>query len=491
MKVEQKHRGKWLEMKKFFKNRKGLFIALILAVGIFLAPTPPPIELNGEIIDLSPEGKSMIAVLVAFAVIFATESLPMGLTVAFVYASTVFLGVLSPDEAGKVFSHDAAWFLVGALMSAQVLIKHNIHVRILKIILRLIGSKTRNVIFGIVAFCAIAAAFISEHIVAAMMLPIGVAIVQMSGGYTKVPNLAKALMFAIAFGAVAGGIGTPSGGGRNVVMIGFLEQFFNVSLGYGAWMLMVLPLTLVLIPVMVFVILKMFPPEVKDLKEPLQKIKAELGNRSLTFSQWMVLGIFTLILILWITKSNLGIGMIALFGALLFYVFGLAKWSDYQQINWGVPMLYFGAIGLGSSLIKTGAASWLGAHILNLIQNVLPFDGEIAFLGLQSAFMTTATQFMGDGATVAAIGPILLEATRFSGVDPIIGGVSLAIASAFAYILIIGTPANAIVFGSGFLKAKDFFKVGFVLSIISIILLLALVSFWWIGVLNVGVDGFH
>jgi len=490
MNSRERHYSKWLYIGKFFKNRWGLFIALAAASIILALPLPQPVEIGEQVLELTPEGKNMLAVLVAFVIIFATEALPMGLTVAFVYAAIVFLKILQPEEVGKMFSHDAAWFLVGALMIAQVLVKHNIHIRILKIILRLIGGKTRNLILGIVAFCAITAAFISDHIVAALMLPIGVAIVQMSGGYRKVPNLAKALMFAIAFGALAGGIGTPSGGGRNVVMIGFLEQFFGVSLGYGAWMLMVLPLTLILIPVIAFVILKIFPPEVSDLTQPLARIRQELGERSLTFSQWMVFGIFGLVLLLWITKSSLGIGMIALFGALLFYVFGLAKWSDYQKINWGVAMLYFGAIGMGTALVKTGAASWLGGNILNLI-NPFVSSNSLAIVGIQSVLMAFVTQFMGDGAAIAAMGPILLESTRFSGIDPVIGGVSLAISSAFAYVLIIGTPANAIVYGSGFLKARDFFKIGLLLAIISIFLLVVTISIWWVGILNVGVEGFH
>lgn len=109
-------------------------------------------------------------------------------------------------------------------MIAEVLVKYKLHKRILSFIIRMVGSKTRNIVFGIVTFCALTAAFISEHTVAALMLPVGIAFIQANGGFRKVPKLAKLLMLSIAFGSAIGGLASPSGGGRNVIMIGFFRD---------------------------------------------------------------------------------------------------------------------------------------------------------------------------------------------------------------------------------------------------------------------------
>lgn len=489
-----------LENKEALKNsssfryhlsqRKGLFIAAAVAVIILLLPTPAAVTLGNEVIILSEAGKSMIVLLVVFVIIFATEALPTGLTVAFVYAWVVFSGILSPRDAGQVFSHEAAWFLVGALMIAQVIIKHNLHKRLLGIIFKISGSKSRNLIYGIVATSALLAAFIADHIVVAMLLPVGIAISGMLGGYKKVPQFTKALMFSIAFGATIGGLGTPSGGGRNVVMIGFLDQFFGVEISYGAWAVMAFPIVIILIPIIGFTILKFFKPEVDDISEVFDEVQKEIKLKKMGLKEWLVLGVFGIVLFLWIFKSSLGIGMVALFGTLLFYVLGLASWKDYEDINWGIPLLYFGAIGMGSALIKSGAALWLGAKAFSTLTN-LGITSSTVFIGFQSVFMGLYTQVMGDGAAVASMGPIMLESTRFSGADPIITGISMAIASSFAFMLIIGTPANAIVFGSGFLKVKEFLKIGSVLTVISLFVLVVVTKFYWIDILGVGIDGFH
>ncbi len=472
------------------KARYGLIIAAIIALLVLYLPQPRPVEFGGKTIILSLAGQRMLALLAALVVIFITEALPIGTTVGIVYAWIVFFGILPENEAAKLFSHDAVWFLVGALMIAQALVKYAIHKRILILIMKVVGSKTKYISLGIITFCAITAAFIADHTVAALMLPIGLALIRINNGFGTAPNLSRLFLFSIAFGCSIGGLGTPSGGGRNVVMIGFLEELYGVGIGYGSWMLMALPIVFILIPCLWFLLNKIFRPEITDLKETSEKIKQEMTMSPMRKKEWMVVILFLSILFLWLTKSNLGIGMIALFGATLFLVFGLIEWRDYQKINWGIVLLYFGAIGLGTCLQKTGAATWLAAASLGLINHIIPLSDKMLMTAIGTVMMSAMSQIMSDGPCVATIGPVLLESARLSGTDPVFFGIACAISSAFAFMLIIGTPANAIVYSSGFLKPKDFFKAGFLVYITALLILLTIAYFWW-EILGVGVNGFH
>jgi len=481
----------WVEnLMVFIKSRYGLIMAASVAFLILNLPQPQPVEFAGQSIVLSVVGQKMLALLAALVVIFMTEALPIGTTVGIVYAWMVFFNILQGKEAAQVFSHDAAWFLVGALMIAQVLVKYQIHNRILLLIMKIVGSKTKFISLGIITFCSISAAFIAEHTIAALMLPVGLALIQGNGGFKNDSNLAKLLLFSIAFGCSIGGLGTPSGGGRNVLMMGFLEELYGVRIGYGAWMIMALPVVLILIPCVWILLIKQFKPEATDLKDVSDKMKKEMTMLPMQGKEWMVVIIFSLILFLYITKSHLGIGMISLLGSVLFLAFGLVQWKDYQNINWGIPLLYFGAIGLGTALQITGAATWVAAKILSLIHQVIPLNNEMAVTAMGTLLMSAMTQVMSDGPSVATIGPILLESAQLTGVDPVVFGIACAISSAFAFMLIIGTPANAIVYSSGFLKPKDFLKAGFTLYITALIVLLIVVKYWW-GFLGVGINGFH
>jgi sodium-dependent dicarboxylate transporter 2/3/5 len=378
---------------------------------------------------------------------------------------------------------------MGALMIASVLVRHEIHTRSLKLILRFLGSKIRWVIFGIVLFCGVASMFIAGHTMAAVMLPVGIAIVNECGGYKKVPRLSKCLMLAIAYGSTIGGLATPSGGGRNVIMIGYLQDFFDISVSYGGWMFMSVPITLILIPVVTVLLLVFFRPEVDHLDHIQERLSNEGSEDGMSAKQWGTIAIFLLVLGLWVFKSDLGLGMIALLGSLLYLIFGLADWDDFQNINWSTVMLYFAAIGLGRALQETMATRWLAGNILLGMRGAGMSSG-FPLTAASSFFMTGMTQTMSVGPCVASMGPMLLEAARLAGNDPVIFGIGITIASAFAFAIIIGTPPNAIVYGSGYLKAKDFLKVGVLLSVLAYGLLLLTIVTWW-KFIGVGATGLH
>lgn len=421
----------------------------------------------------------MLGLLGLLIVIFITESLPIGAVVGIVYGWVVFFNILSPEQIVPLFSSDAAWFLVGALMMAEVIIKYKIHKRILLLILKVVGSNVSYIVVGLVTFCAISAAFMASHMITAMMLPIILVIASSSaGGIEKNPRLTKLLLFSICFGANIGSLGSPSGGGRNVVMLNLINEIGGINLGYGEWVLMCLPITLILIPIVSFFLLLRWKPEKKNLDDAIKKIKKEIAMRKMRISEWVVVVILLFILYLWMFHSNLGIGMIALFGAVLFLVFDLAEWKDYQEINWNIPMLYFGAIGLGTALAEVGAAKYMAAKLFSMVKPIIPLSAK-SLIMFQSTIMSLFSQIMANGPTAATIGPILMESSSILNINPVSLGVSLAVSTAFAYLFVIGTPPNAIIYGSGHVKAKDFITTGVFVYVISMVVLWIILSFWW------------
>ncbi|MCH8904606.1 MAG: anion permease, partial [Bacteroidetes bacterium] len=257
----------------FLKEKKGLIIASLAALIILLLPQPAPVEFGGNTIILTIEGQRIIALLVGLIIIFITEAIPIGAVIGLIYAWIAFFGILTPKDTAGIFSQDAVWFLIGSLMIAQVLVKYGIHKRVLLFIIKIMGSKARYISLGIISFCAISAAFIAEHTIAAMMLPVALVLISRNGGFKNAPNLSKLFLFSIAFGCIIGGLGTPSGGGRNVLMLGFLEEFYDVRVGYGAWMIMALPIVIVLIPCVWILLISQFKPERNDLANTVKEME--------------------------------------------------------------------------------------------------------------------------------------------------------------------------------------------------------------------------
>jgi di/tricarboxylate transporter len=183
-----------------------------------------------------------------------------------------------------------------------------------------------------------------------------------------------------------------------------------------------------------------------------------------------------------ILPVRLGIGVIAMAGAVAYLFAGVANWRDYQErVDWGVVWLYAGAIIFGRILDSTGAAYWLARSVLEFLAP-LGMNSGIPLLATSNGLTAVITNLMADGPAAAAVGPITLNMAGLAhpGTSflPFMS-MATAIASSFAYCLVIGTPPNAIVYASGYLEPKDFLRVGVVIWFLANILLVIIAAIFW------------
>ena len=466
----------------FFWEKKWFFIAMI--VGGLMLQLPIPEGLTGE-------GMIVLAMSVVSVILFITEPVPLP-TVALliIVGQVVLMGHDSTDVARSLMT-DSVLFIMGSLMLAVAVVKQKLDKRIAWLIVRITGTKTWRVCFGIAVVSGLLASFIGEHTVAAMMLPVGITLITLtSDDPRKVRNLAAVVLLSIAYGASVAGIGTPSGGARNAIMIGYWKEFFfdptdpetqKFIISYLDWMIHAYPMFLIQIPFVTSILFLTFRPEYRDLSRAIVKLRAIVEEEGpMKGADWIAIVIFFLVLTAWITISgDLGMGTVAIAGAAAFLITGLVRWEDINSgVNWGVVLLYAAAISLGLQMKDTGAAQWVAENFLGLLA---PFGADHGF-GLWaavSALTTTVTNTMSNGAAVAVLGPIVLKASVVAGESPIIIGYVTAISSSFAYLTVVGTPACTIVYASGYLKATDFLIVGWKMAIASTIIMLLAAKVYW------------
>lgn len=464
--------GFFRQVPGLFRERRWLLLGVVIFAVIVSMPTPQ---------GLSNEGKYAIALWVFIIICFLTEAVPLPVTAMIIGSYQVVTGINSFQEVPRTFMDDAVVFIMGVLMLGAMLVKYNIHNKVALYMFKISGTRIDRVVLGIVAFCALSAAFITEHAAVTIMFPIGVGIVSLSGGVKKVPGLGKLMMLAIAYGVIIGGMATPSGGARNALMLSFLNGI-GIHVSYGQWMLMAFPLTLVLIPMVSFWLLKLFKPEVKDLKDVLEKIQQELNaDGPMTNQAKMALAIFIGVVAGWVLFSRqLGVGNIAIIGIILAVFLRLVDWNYLQQkTQWGVVVLYAGTISMGKMLVSTGAAAWLAQKLL-FAATAFEITRGLPLLAVTTTITAFVTNTMADGPAVALLGPVFIKVAELAGTSPLAIGLATSLGAAFSFLLVIATPANAIVYGPGFLRAADFLKAGSVLFIITLVLsITGLAGLWW------------
>ncbi len=497
----------------FAKTTNFKWLAIGVAVFILLAlmPTPESMftkakELFGG--DVSPAGvaqkaynmKIIIALLGACTVFFATEAIPMPAVALIIGLVQLFFGITEPSRVVQTYAHDAVWFIAGSLAIGSTLVKYGLDKRIGMLVVRLSGNKTRNIVLGLILGTAIPSAFINEASIAPMYVPIALALYTLTNKTIPAPNLGKLLMISIAVGCMVGAPMSPTGGARNAIMIGFLEDYVSPNISFFEWMRMGVFYTVIMSIVMAFLLPLLFKPEVNDLSGAVDKLKLDLEKHGkMTRKQWLVGAIMILIIFMWITDKSvtasilgfpLGLGGVAIAGSVLYMLLGLTSWQDYEKnVSWGVIILYAGAISLGAVFKSSGAAKWLADILIAIMANFGVSSGLplIIFVILIGALLTN---LMSAGATVAVIGPVVLEMAQASDTNAILVGVGLAISTSLAYWLVIGTPASSIVYASGQIEAKDFIRMATFAWPVALVVMFAMVIFWWVGVLpyDFGVD---
>ena len=140
------------------------------------------------------------------------------------------------------------------------------------------------------------------------------------------------------------------------------------------------------------------------------------------------------------------------------------------------------AVGLGF----TGGGLWLANQIMAVLPGFMS-EGTGLVMGV-SIITATLTNFMSDGATVGALGPIALPMAELGNVSLWKVGLMVSFASSFANVLVVGTPNNAIAFamskdpetGKRLLSVFDFIKYGFPLTILLLLVMWgwALFGYW-------------
>ena len=139
-----------------------------------------------------------------------------------------------------------------------------------------------------------------------------------------------------------------------------------------------------------------------------------------------------------------------------------------------IVILFGSAISLGIQMKDTGAASWLAQNFLEFFQ-LFVTDMTIVSWCFSVVLCSVMTNLLSNAATVAVLGPIVLDL----GVDPIIMGMATSVASAFAYLTIVASPTCMIIHSTGLVKSSDYFKAGWKLFIVSIVLLFLISFIYW------------
>ena len=438
-----------------------------------LIPIPAAwITIRGAALDA--QGRISLAVLAFALVLWIAEALPFHITgLAAILLLALLGGGTYADIVRAGFGDDVIIFFIGVLVLAACLGRSGLAKRFSLLVLSLTGDSTRAIVFGFLAAGAFLSMWITALASSAMLMPLALGILQDEGEKPGESRFGKALMMAVAWGALLGALGTPAGSGSNPIALRFLSEISGYNIGFLDWMVFGIPTLILLLPLAWLVIILFFPPEKAGLSRGREELRREFSSQKPLTRQEIATGIvFAFTILFWVLSPALGkilgfkipISMGALLAAVLLFLPGSAgfSWREIQKdIDWAGILLIATGICLGMSLYRSGAASWTAVAVLGGIGSLAPFWRLVAVvLGV----FVIKVVFSSNTLTGTIIVPLVLALGTSLSIDARLLALAAAFASNLAVILVTTSPVNVIPYTTGYFTIKDMAKAGIVLA---------------------------
>ncbi|WP_338897322.1 DASS family sodium-coupled anion symporter [Streptomyces sp. TG1A-60] len=478
---------------------------------------------------LSTPARTTAAVVVMTAVWWMTEALPLAVTSLVPIVAFPLLGVLEIAEATAPYAHPTVFLFLGGFVIALAMQKWNLHKRIALLTMRAIGTKPRQLILGVMVATAFLSMWVSNTATTLMMLPIGTSVLALviakrtgtapadaketSGPVSELAedkdtkNFATGLMLAIAYAATIGGLATLIGSPPNLILSGFVEQNYGITIAFADWMKVGVPLSAVfLVVAWLFLTRVAYPTKLTDVvggKEVIQEEIDKLGKMSR--GEWNVFGVFAGAALLWVFKdpitdwsaltsvlpfmANLTDEAVAIAAVLLLFLLPVAlkkgqqtmDWRTVQSgIPWGVLLLFGGGLSLAKAVQETKLSDWIGTRMSGL--GTLP---TVLLVAVVCLIILMLTELTSNTATASTFLPVLGGVAVGIGLDPLLLLAPAALAATCSFMLPVGTPPNAIVFGSGHVTIPQMVRAGLWLNLFGVVLITGMVMLlggWALGI---------
>ncbi len=454
-------------------------IAAGLAVAALFALVDSPLHHQP---DVGSRPAMAAAVASLMAIWWLTEAIPIYWTACLPVVLFPLLGVFGDGLATGLRASLSPYFdpyiflFAGGMAIAAAMQQWNLHRRLALGIMERIGTDPRRLLAGVLAATAFLSLWITNTATATMMMPIGVALIvqlEARSGF-KLRHYGMAIMLAIAYGSNIGGIGTKIGTAPNGQFAGFLERS-GKSVSFVQFLLVGLPFVLLMLPLVWGVLWRLGRKDglAGDAREVVRRELAALG--AVRRPERIVAGVFLAAAALWIVSKpivdelallvvpfQLGTahveGAIAIAAALVLLCWRyrgrqVLEIGALGTVPWETLLLLGGGFAMAAGIQQSGLSAWLGAQLAGIAS--LPPLAQIVLAAIATVALSAVAS---NTATIAVMLPVLRDAAAPGVMTSVLFAATIAASCDFA--LPAGTPPNAIVFGSGYVRIPVMARIG-------------------------------
>ena len=454
--------------------------------------------------------RACAAIVLWMAIWWFTEAVPIAVTSLLPIVLFPLFGVMGSSDTLKEYANGTIFLFLGGFLIASGIARWHLDRRIALLTIRIVGTKPQQIILGLLLSTSFISAWVSNTATAAMMVPIALAVLKVVRSTREdLPidraehNFGVCVLLAVAYGASLGGVLTLIGTPPNGIFARFVEQTYNVPVSFIDWMLIAFPIVVVMIVatqlLMTKVLFRELVSELPGGKDWVMHEYSKLGPMSR--GEKIVLTVFVTAALLWCfgpVIRGIQIGDMTPFKALSDTVIAMGAgiilfiipvdykrgvhaldWSSASDtVAWDVLLLFGGGLSMAAAIQKTGLADIIGAQATFL--SSLP---EVAAISGLTTLTVFASEFTSNTALAATMMPLVAAVADSIGMHPEALLVATTFGASLAFMMPVGTPPNAIIFGTGRIRIAEMIRAGFWLNVCGIVVVTIICSVFSVGMI--------
>jgi sodium-dependent dicarboxylate transporter 2/3/5 len=460
-------------------------------------------------VEFTAAGRATLALMICMAAWWLTEAVDIEVTALLPIAAFPLLGIAPLNKVLPPYAADVIFLFMGGFIIGLAIERWGLDRRIAFFTLRFVGARPSAIVGGFMAVTAFLSMWVSNTACAAMMVPIALSVIDLvvrtrtgaglkeSGGIPQdrraERNFAIGLLLSIAYAASVGGIATIIGSPPNGIAVRYVQQSFGREMGFLDWLLVGGPFTLVFLPIAWLLVTRvLFPADLAEIPGGSRYFDGEYRKLGpISRGEKAVLTIFAVTALLWVTSpllkrlevagarplAGLSDTGIAMLGAMALFLCPVdlktgtraMDWATAKRLPWGVLMLFGGGLTLATAIEANGVSAFIG-HASRGLASLPPLVVLLVIVSM-TVFLSELTS---NTAQVSTMVPVLAAMAPALGMSPYVLIFACTLAASSAYMMPVGTPPNAIVFGTGLVRLPQMMKAGFWLNLAGILLITAL-----------------
>lgn len=452
---------------------------ICLAVGVVLWNLPVPT-------GISVQGWHLFAVFVSVICGIIFKPFPMGATAFLGLTALALTKTLTFEQVVSSMSGSVVWLVLCAFFIARGFLSSGLAVRLAYRIAALCGSRTLGLAYGMLACDLLLAPAIPSDTARAggVVYPILKGLAENFGSKPHDPSAKKMGSF-LTLTAFHGAIITSAmflTAMATNPLLASLSADLGHPISWGLWIAAASVPGLVSLCVIPLLLYLLHPPEIKQTPSAATAAKQALEEMGpVSRQEWITVGVFGLLLTLWIFGAQLGISstVAAMVGVSILIVTKVLDWRQLTREHdaWETFIWFSALITMATYLGEFGVSQWFGERVLGLAHGL---KWQQAFPLIALCYFFTHYLFAGNTSHVSALYIPFATIALAIGTPPMLAILTLSFfSSLFASLTHYGTSSGPLLYGAGYVDVRTWWKLGLIVAIVNVTIWLTIGALWW------------